>query len=143
MPPRYVDVFFYGSYINFTVLQEADIGARAYQVARLPNYKLVIAPLANLVPEEGFVSYGILTQLNPVELERLYREHAYKKLGGIYLPEAVLVYTDTRVMIPALTYIAHDMETAKPDPAYVARILGPARDYGFPPQYLAHIASHG
>ncbi|MDJ0756288.1 MAG: gamma-glutamylcyclotransferase family protein [Ardenticatenaceae bacterium] len=136
-----VDVFFYGSYINFDVLAEVHIDERPYQVAWLPNHKLVISPLANLVKDLSAVAFGIVTKLNHDELTRLYVDHAQDTLGGVYLPEAVVVYTDTQTMRPALTYISHDMAPAKPDPAYVDRIYRPAKAYSFPSSYLAHIAS--
>ena len=136
-----VDVFFYGSYINFEVLAEVDIQRRSYLTARLPEYKLMIAPLANLVEDPAHVAFGIVTQLSHAELERLYTEHARNRLGGIYLPEAVLVHTDANKMMAALIYIAHEMQPAPPDPDYVDRILRPAQNYGFPDHYLDHIAS--
>ena len=57
---------------------------------------------------------------------------------GAYLPEAVLVETDAGAK-PALCYIAHEMEPAPADPAYVERIVGPARGYGFPASYVAKL----
>lgn len=136
-----VDTFFYGSYINFSVLREAGIEERHYEPARLPGYQLVIEPLANLVHDSGSQAFGILTSLSHRELEDLYTGHALKKLGGLYLPEAVLVFTNDNAMHPALTYISHDMEAAKADSDYVGRIFQPAREYGFPPEYLEHIES--
>ena len=47
--PR-VWVFFYGSYINFDVLQEAGLVPGEWEVARLPGFDLEIAPRANLIP---------------------------------------------------------------------------------------------
>ncbi|ETW98547.1 MAG: hypothetical protein ETSY1_18335 [Candidatus Entotheonella factor] len=141
MPRHPVDVFFYGSYINFEVLAEVNILERPHQVAWLPGYKLVISPLANMVPDPSSTAFGMMTQLDHDELDRLYGEHARKRLGEIYLPEAVLVYTGANVMRPALTYIAHDMAPARPAPDYVDRILRPAQGYGFPSDYLAYIES--
>ncbi len=141
MSTHRVDVFFYGSYINFEVLEEVDIMPRPYEVCRVNGFRLTISPLANLVPDPQGSTYGILTKLSHPELECLYNEHARGKLGGIYLPEAVLVYQSNGIYTPALTYISHDMPPAKTDPAYVARIYGPAEKYGFPKWYLAHIAS--
>lgn len=136
-----VDVFFYGSYINFQVLARAGIEKRPYQLVRLPGYRLVIGPLANLEEDEAFQAYGILTSLTHAELHRLYEEHARRKFGGIYLPEAVLVFSLENALMPALCYLSHDMTPAAPDPDYVDRILHPARDYGFPADYLEDIQS--
>jgi len=134
-----VDVFFYGSYINFEVLAEAGIDERPYEAARLPGYRLVIQPLANLVPDAASQAYGILTKLSHPELDRLYNEHALRKLGAEYKPEAVLAFNIENALMPALCYMAHDMRPAAPDPDYVDRILDPAREYGFPADYVADI----
>lgn len=138
-----VDVFFYGSYINFAVLAEADIGDRPYQTACLRSYRLVIAPLANLEIDASSDTFGIVTKLTHGELDALYVGHAQEKLGGTYLPEAVNVFTEGNrtVVTPALCYRSHDMEPSTPDPAYVERILDPATKYKFPSHYLEHIAS--
>jgi hypothetical protein len=136
-----VNVFFYGSYINFKVLKEVDINERAFEVGRVNGYKLTIAPLANLDHKKQGIVYGILTQLMHDELDRLYQEHAKGKLGGEYLPEAVIVYQLNGIYAPALCYISHKMKQATADPAYVDRILKPAQEYGFPKWYLNQIES--
>lgn len=136
-----VDVFFYGSYINFDVLAEVDIFERPYQIAWLPNHKLVISPLANLIKDNTSTAFGIVTKLAHDELERLYVEHAQGKLGGTYLPEAVLVYTAENLLMPALTYISHDMASGQAANDYIQRILRPAQKYQFPESYLRHIES--
>jgi len=137
-----VDVFFYGSYINFDVLAEAGIGERHYEAARLPGYRLVIQPFANLVPDAACQAYGILTKLSHAELDRLYDEHARQTLGAEYRPEAVLAFNIENALMPALCYMAHDMKPAAPDPDYVDRILDPAREYGFPADYVADIEAY-
>lgn len=141
MSGRRVEVFFYGSYINFDVLAEAGIDERPYDLVRLPGYRLHIGPLANLVADEASQAYGILTRLTHNELHRLYNGHAREKLGGVYHPEAVLVFNIDNALMPALCYLSHDMQPAEPDPGYVDRILRPAREYGFPADYLADIES--
>ncbi len=139
---RLINVFFYGSYINFKVLKEVDINQREFEVGRINGFELTISPLANLRPKKGGLVYGILTQLNHSELDRLYQDHAKGKLGGNYLPEAVTVYKPNGTYNAALCYISHDMPAGKADPAYVDRILKPATEYGFPEWYLNHITSY-
>jgi hypothetical protein len=52
------------------------------------------------------------------------------------LPEAVSVQTMDGKWRPALCFIAEDLETRAADPAYVNRILQPARELGFPAWYI-------
>jgi hypothetical protein len=136
--PR-ADVFFYGSYMNFAVLGEVGIGERAFDVVSVQGFELTISPLANLKRVPHGLVFGTLTQLTHAELDRLYLEHAPAKLGGVYLPEAVVARRESGEMLPALCYIAHELEETKADPAYVDRILKSALACGFPSSYTDHI----
>lgn len=134
--------FFYGSYINFGVLAEVGLRPEYWQVARLWGYELVIRPRANLIVSERGVAYGIVARSTHGELRLLYA-HARDVLGETYLPEAVLVQTRGGAWMPALCYIAPAMEPRAAEAEYVERIAGPARSYGFPEWYIAHIESFG
>ena len=127
--------------MNFDVLREVDIDERDFSVCSISGYILTISPLANLLKNELGTVYGILTKLTHAELDRLYRYHARTKLGGDYLPEAVMVNRQNGAVAPALCYISHDMKAAKAKAGYVDRILKPAQTYGFPQWYLDHIVS--
>jgi hypothetical protein len=136
--PR-VRVFFYGSYMNPEVLREVDLLPEQLEVARLDGYDIRIAPRANLVPSSEHCVYGALAQATHAELERLYA-HAETVLGERYLPHPVLVRAADR-WIPALCYIAPSMAPRPPEPAYVERILKPARELGLPGWYISRLES--
>jgi cation transport regulator ChaC len=131
-------VFFYGSYINRSVLQEVGLVPEQWEVARLYGFDLIIRPRANLVRSEQASVYGIVATATHCELERLYA-HAREVLGEIYLPEAVLVQTLTGSWRPALCYLAPAMEPQSAAADYVDRIARPAREYGFPEWYVRRI----
>jgi hypothetical protein len=131
--------FFYGSYINFDVLKEVELEPTEWEVARLYGYDIKIEPRANLERSEASIVYGILATATHGQLNNLYT-HAKEVLGETYLPEAVLAETLDQRWRPALCYICPDMAPRKADPDYVARILGPARQYGFPSWYLERLA---
>jgi len=135
-----VTTFFYGSYINRDVLREFDLEPERFEVARLPGYDISIRPLANLVSSDEHTVYGVLATATHRDLERLY-DHARDVLGGVYLPNPVLAHTLLGQAEPALCYIAPSLRPAPPDPAYVRRILEPARQYGFPAWYQKRIES--
>ena len=80
--------------------------------------------------------YGVLATATHAELERLY---AREVLGELYLPEPVLAEQLAGGLRPALRYSAPAMREAPADPAYVERILRPARELGFPAAYLARL----
>jgi hypothetical protein len=131
--------FFYGSYINFDVLKEVELEPTEWEVACVHGYDIKIEPRANLERSDADTVYGILATATHKQLDNLYA-HALDVLGETYLPEAVLAETLDRNWRPALCYICPDMEPRSADPDYVARILGPARQYGFPSWYLDRLA---
>ena len=133
-----VPVFFYGSYMNRAVLKEAQLSPQRFEVARLFAYDIVIAPRANLVASDRDVVYGALTEASHAELDRLYA-HARDVLGETYLPHPVVVDTLGGSWRPALCYLAAHMEPRPADPAYVGRIVAPARELGFPLWYVERL----
>lgn len=133
-------VFFYGSFINLDVLKAVEVYPENVEVGRSTGYDIVIQPLANLIRSDGTHVYGILAQVTHDELGRLYI-YAQDALGGVYLPEAVLVDRDAASPRPALCYIAHDMEPAPATADYVERIVKPARQLGFPDSYIRKLES--
>ena len=121
----HVVTFFYGSYINPAVLREVNLVPRRFEVARLAGFDISIDPLANLVPSERSVVYGVLAEATHDELDRLYR-HARDVLGGVYLPRPIVAETVDGYFKPALCYIAPELASGVPSPEYVHRIIEPA-----------------
>lgn len=132
--------FFYGSYMNRSVLREVGLAPERLEVARLDGYDIRVAPRANLVPSPEHCVYGVLAEATHAELARLYA-HAQDVLGETYLPHPVLTQALSGGWRPALCYIAPGMSPAPPDPAYLERILAPARELGFPHSYMARLES--
>jgi len=127
--------FFYGSYINQSVLKEVNIFPEKIETAALYGYDIVIKPYANLIKSAKGCVYGILTQLTHEELKKLY-SHAEDVFHELYEPEAVLVQTPDNKWIPALCYICHNMEERPADKDYIKRITDPAKEFGFPEWYI-------
>jgi len=71
MEPK-IWVFFYGAYINFSVLREVDLIPAEYRVATLSGFRLNIAPSATLSREPGSTVWGIIATATHEELRRLY-----------------------------------------------------------------------
>jgi hypothetical protein len=132
--------FFYGSYMNFSVLREVDLIPEKWEVAKLPGFDILIQPRANLIRSDERCVYGIVATATHRELERLYA-HAQDVLGETYLPEAVLVETREGTLRPALSYLARSMQPHPASADYVDRIGGPAREFGFPEWYVRRIES--
>ena len=135
-----VEVFFYGSYMNRAVLAEVGLAPTHWEPALLPGFDIRIAPRANLISSPGHTVFGVLASATHRELERLY-VHAHDVLGETYLPHPVLVHIQTGTTRPAFCYIAPHMIERPAGRDYVDRILEPARAFGFPTWYLAHLES--
>jgi hypothetical protein len=97
-------------------------------------------PSANLIRSDQHCVYGIMVTASHAELARLYA-HARDALGEVYLPEAVLAQTLAGLWRPALCYICSDMTSRPADDAYIERIVGAAREFGFPKWYVARLES--
>ena len=133
-------VFWYGSYINLSVLGEVGLMPDSFEVARLSGFDIQVAPRANLVRSDRYCVYGIVATATHEELARLYA-HAESVLGERYLPEAVVVETRDGKWMPAMTYICPSMAPRPAERAYVDRIVEPARQLGFPQWYVARLES--
>ena len=59
----------------------------------------------------------------------------------VFAPEAVLVETLDNKWKPALCYIAPAMEPRPAENDYIDRIVGPAKEYGFPDWYIRRLES--
>ena len=141
MSQRSVWTFYYGSNMNLEILKRFDYVPEQVEVAELNGFDITVRPLANLVPSEGSCVYGILATGTHDDLERLYGAYVQGELGATYLPEAVLCATRDGRWLPALCYIAAPMADAPPTDAYLDRIVGPARAFGFPQWYLEKLES--
>ncbi len=137
--PR-VSTFFYGSFIDLEVLKEQGVRPDPVEVAVLHGFEIRIEPLANLARSGRHRVYGIVAGVTHDELGRLY-QYATDCLGGVYLPEAVLVEAGDAKWLPALCYIAPVLEPKPASNDYIDRIAQPARSYGFPAWYIERLES--
>ena len=136
-------VFFFGAYINFSVLREVDLIPEEYRVATLSGYQLNVAPTATLTPKPGSSVWGIIATATHEELRRLYVDHAKIFLGGDYFPRAVTVTDFDNNIIPALCYICDDMKPRPAEADYIELIARPAEEFGFPKDYIQMIRGFG
>jgi hypothetical protein len=112
---------------------------REVHVARLHGFDIEIRPLANLVRSDRHCVYGILATGTHDDLARLYGRYVRDELGATYLPAAVLCEKLDGALVPALCYIAPATEPAPATDEYLARIIEPARRFGFPEWYMERL----
>ena len=97
---RRIDVFFYGLFMDDTLLQEKGINPVAHRMASVENFRLVVGSRATLVPSAKATVYGVLFSLTHNEVDALYSEDSV----SLYRPEAVCAILADGSIIPALCF---------------------------------------
>ena len=69
---RRIDIFFYGLFMDDSLLREKGINPVNRRMASVENCSLVIGARATLVPCPGRTVHGVLFSLTHVEVDALY-----------------------------------------------------------------------
>lgn len=131
-----VQVFFYGGLINPEMLKRLGVSAREQTRAVLDDFALTISPWVNVRQAAGEQVFGVLMAMSHEELQ-----HIYGQLKVPYDPHPVLVQTPEGSRLPALCYIAGQMEPGQAEAGHVQTLLDAAEKLEFPLWYLERIRS--
>ena len=137
MTGRRVDAFFYGLFMDASVLRESSVEPVAPRRAYVDGFALRIGRRATLVPAAGARAYGMLYALTHAELDRLYGAPGLEP----YRPEAVLARPLDGTPVPALCYNLR--EAPRPDERnseYAAKLQQILSALRFPSEYVASLA---
>lgn len=135
--PEKVDAFFYGLFMDESLLRAKGLDPQDGRIAFLENFRLVIGARATLVPSSNGRVYGMLYSLTPNELESLYSEESV----SAYRPERVLAQFDDGSSTRALCFnLPTQPETAEQNPGYVSKLKQLANKIGLPESYVSSIA---
>ena len=66
-----MDVFFYGLFMDITLLRDMGLRPRLIGPAELPDYQIQIGRRATLIPSPGSTSYGMLIELPNEDVDKL------------------------------------------------------------------------
>jgi Gamma-glutamyl cyclotransferase, AIG2-like len=135
-------VFFYGTIMNPSVLNEFGVTPIHVSPGKLNGFDLVIRPRPNLVRSDRTCVFGSLMMVSQRDLAAIYTS-LEERFGLEYLPEAVLVESLDGVLRPALCYLAAHMPEAPPEPQFVKQLAECARTMQLPEWYALHIESLG
>ena len=128
-------VFFYGSFMDLDFLRTKGVSTKSFEVATLEDWGIVLAPLATLIPAETDSVYGIVAELSPADIDRLYSS---EEMTG-YRPVSVTVKTRSNKQISATCYISNPVPGSKPSAEYVKRITAAARALDLPSFYVGKL----
>ena len=138
MGERRIDVFFYGLFMDVTVLQSSGVSPANVRQAYVDNFALRIGYRATLTPLEGARAYGMLIALTHSELERLYSGPGVDQ----YRPEAVVAQVMRGGMAPALCYnLVVEPKPEERNQDYALRLQRTLRSLNFPPAYVDSVAN--
>lgn len=128
-----IDAFFYGLFMDETVLIEANVVPREPRRAVISGYRLHLGERATMVPEFGSQVFGMLFAITHAELHRLY------SMPGLqaYRPQSVLAQLlDGSVCAASAYNLVTLPEQTQPNPAYAEKLRAVLTRLGFPDSYV-------
>ena len=131
-----VEVFFYGLFMDESLLRAKGLSPRGGRVARVENFRLVIGARATLAPFAGGEVYGVLYSLARGEVDALYSEESVRA----YRPEPVSARTADGRVVGALCFnLPAPAAHGERDPQYAAKLRVLAARLGLPPGYVSSV----
>ncbi|MEO1037463.1 MAG: gamma-glutamylcyclotransferase family protein [Pseudomonadota bacterium] len=137
MQSTYVDVFFYGLFMDTSLLAAKGIHAANSAVARVDGYGLRIGERATLVPDRASKAHGVVMTLNAADLAALYAD----KSVADYRPETVAAVLQDGTVKTVQCYNLPPGKLAGTNADYAASLLKLAQSLGLPSDYQAEIQS--
>jgi hypothetical protein len=133
MQPRRADVFFYGLFMDQSLLQSKGLSPQNSEIASVSGLALRIGQRAALVPEEKGTVYGVVMSLTLDEVERLYSDPTVQA----YRPQAVLARLESGGQVAALCYNLRESPLpSERNPDYAAKLRSVAERVGLPREYV-------
>lgn len=128
-------VFFYGLFMDETILTEKGISPGNIQIGYVDGFILRIGERATLLPSKDSRSYGVVMDISIDEANDLYADDSVAD----YIPESVTVELLDGGQTIATCYNLPADKVAGTNTKYAALLLKVASGLGFPGSYLNHI----
>ena len=130
-----MDVFFYGQFMDKSLLKSKGLNPTNPRVSRLDGYGLRIGERASLLQSEAERVYGIIMSLSNEELNVLYSE----KSVSDYVPELVTVTTENKEQIDVTAYNLPAELVSGRNKEYADSLAILAERIGLPSEYVDEI----
>ena len=132
-----MEVFFYGLFMDESLLREKGLKPEGRRLASVENFRLVIGERATLAPCDGGEVHGLLFSLTRREVDALYTEASV----SAYRPEAVCAQLCDGTYVPALCFnLPAPPAPAERNPQYASKLKALAARLGLPADYVASIS---
>ena len=132
-------IFFYGLFMDRSLLEGKGLGPNVVGPAVLPGYRLHIGQRATLLRSPSNRAYGVVMELEDAEARALYAEPSVRE----YVPEPVHAeLLDTDEVVEASCYnLPADLGLAGTNPAYAAELSRLVSALGFDSAYVEEVAA--
>ena len=134
-----VAVFFYGLFMDGSLIGSKEIKASSTAIGYVDGYRLRIGRRATLEVEAASRAYGVLMSIGREDLAKLYSDDTVAD----YVPETVSVTLASGANEPAVCYLLPPGKLEGTNTAYADSLLRLATRLGFPKDYLAEIRMEG
>lgn len=138
MTAESVAVFFYGLFMDASLLASKGVNPSRVGVGYIDGYGLRIGRRATLVPEAGKRAYGVLMTIRMEDLNALYSHESVVD----YIPETVSVALPDGSYETAVCYTLPPGELQGTNPEYARALLELAGRLALPDSYLREIRKH-
>ena len=130
-----VTVFFYGLFMDESLLASKGISVSKGAVGYVEGYRLHIGKRATLVREPDNRAYGVLMTLQAADVRALYSDESVAD----YVSESVSIVLPDGTVEPAVCYNLPTRNLAGANPEYANSLLMLAARLGLPDDYLQQI----
>lgn len=129
MTERTIAAFFYGLYMDESVLRDKGVDPRRPRRAVVPGHRTRIGARATLVPRFGAQAFGMVFDVTHAELARLYSGPGL----DAYRAEPVLAFFEDGSCAPVATFnLAEPPAAGEGNPGYAAKLRGVLERLGLP-----------
>jgi len=134
-------IFFYGLFMDVSLLTEKGLHPEMIGPAVLPDYRIHIGERATLVPSAPGRAYGIVMALSDDEARELYSEPSVRE----YTPERVRVeLLDTGETVETDCYnLPRELGLVGTNPTYAIELSKLVEALGFDSAYVEEVAAFG
>ena len=134
-----VAVFFYGLFMDESLLASKGIIPSSAAVGCVEGFGLRIGRRATLVPDQKDTAYGVLMTIRLDQARALYSDQSVAD----YVPESVTIMLPDGSSEPAVCYNLPASKLEGTNSEYAKSLLVLAGRLGFPAAYLEQIERHG
>jgi len=134
-----IQVFFYGLFMDSSVLASKGVIPSRATLGYVDGYGLRIGKRATLIRDDGNRAHGVVATLRAEDLQSLYADESVAD----YVPEAVTVALPGGAAVTALCYNLPISKLQGVNPEYAKSLWTLAAKLGLPEDYLEHIRVQG